>query len=202
MDIIEADPQALTAALSLPENLKIRNATLADLEEMAKVTHASWQQAFNPFLPQDVLDRGTHEFFQKIWLSIINKPKENTALVISNGRHIVACGASGKYRTAHNPVSRRVCKIKAGELYRGYVLPDHQNKGLGQALLKARLLKLYEQGYQRAYTWIYAKNEQARAFYEKHGAVSLDSALGLTMNRYPFEEVCYGIEVNSVFHDL
>ncbi|WP_152085873.1 GNAT family N-acetyltransferase [Pseudoalteromonas sp. A25] len=199
MDIIEKDVEALTCALSLPKNLVIRHATRNDVKEMASVTYESWQLAFQQFLPKEVLAHGTPAFFEQIWLSILSKPEKHNAILICDGSKIAACGATGGYRVAHNPVSRKICKLNAGELYRGYVLPCYQGKGLGQALLKARLLKLYEQGYQKAYTWIYAKNSRARAFYEKHGAVNLDSALGLTMNKYPFEEVCYGLEVSSAF---
>ncbi|MBD1584753.1 GNAT family N-acetyltransferase [Pseudoalteromonas sp. S16_S37] len=199
MDIIEKDVEALTCALSLPKNLVIRHATLEDVKDMAKVTCESWQLAFRQFLPKEVLSKGTPAFFEQIWLSILTQPEKHNAILICDGRKIAACGATGGYRASHNPVSRKICKQNAGELYRGYVQPSYQGRGLGQALLKARLLKLYEQGYQKAYTWIYAKNNRARLFYEKHGAVNLDSALGLTMNKYPFEEVCYGLEVNRVF---
>ncbi|CAH9060611.1 hypothetical protein PSECIP111951_02317 [Pseudoalteromonas holothuriae] len=200
MEIIDKDAKSLTVALSLPSNFTIRNAVLSDAQAMAGVTFESWQTAFSEFLPQEVLEKGTLDFFENIWHAMLAKPKKHSAVLLCDGSKIIACGTAGAYRNLHNPVSRKVCKLNAGELYRGYVLPSYQNKGIGQALLKARLLKLHEQGYHKAYTWIYAKNTRACMFYEKYGAVNLDRALGLTMNKYPFDEVCYGIEVESVFN--
>ncbi|MEJ6473318.1 GNAT family N-acetyltransferase [Pseudoalteromonas piscicida] len=199
MDIAELDEKAFVDVFNLPKKITIKPATSADIEEMALVTQVSWQAAFKGFLPEQIIHGGSAAFFTSIWSEIVKNTSNQTALVITDGRKILGCGAAGVYRRMHNPVSHKVSKVNAGELYRGYILPSHQNLGLGQALLKARLLTLYERGCHSAYTWIYKKNNQARSFYEKHGAVCLDQAQGMTMDRFMVDEVCYGIEVNRVF---
>ncbi|WP_440055407.1 GNAT family N-acetyltransferase [Pseudoalteromonas sp. T1lg65] len=189
--------QASTVTLNkLPEGFSIEKADTNHIEAMAVVTCDSWRKAFSRFLPPEVLAKGNPSFFFSLWKSILNDPKQH-ALVIMDNKEVIACGACGQYREQHNPISGLIHKHRAGELYRGYVAPDYQHQGLGSILLNARLRWLRQQGTQRVYTWIYAKNQQAQQFYKKHGATKVTQSKGVTMEKYFFDEVCYQLTLPS-----
>ena len=58
-----------------------------------------------------------------------------------------------------------------GELYALYVLPSHQQHGVGRGLLRAVAGRFVTAGTRSMLLWVLAANPRARAFYEALGGV-------------------------------
>lgn len=61
--------------------------------------------------------------------------------------------------------------LDEGELWRLAVLPDYRQKGYGEALLKAGMAQLYQQGIRKIFLEVAATNAAAVGLYEKNGFV-------------------------------
>ncbi len=80
---------------------------------------------------------------------------------------IVAC--SGRRRLGFvtaGPI-RDEPPAEGGEVYALYVDPAHTGLGLGSVLLEAAVTRLAGSGFSRASLWVFARNTDARRFYER-----------------------------------
>lgn len=131
----------------------VRPATPADVDAVVAVGHATWPAAYTALAGEDYVRRGLAEWWSP----------EGTAQAIAAGRVLVS--ESGGQVTG---VATYSVEDDVVDIWKLYVVPDAQGTGTGSALLaavvavpgaRAREIRLAHM----------AGNEQARAFYERHG---------------------------------
>ena len=71
-------------------------------------------------------------------------------------------------RPARPPFTQVGISLGSGEVFTLYVHPDHQNRGIGAALIGGAFDTLRERGLNQAYVWVLHDNP-ARYFYERMG---------------------------------
>src|SRR5207253_2709722 len=65
-----------------------------------------------------------------------------------------------------------------GEVYAIYVLPAHQGKGLGRALIRESARELARRGLDSLVIWVLRENEVGRGFYERLGGRAIARRTG------------------------
>jgi len=78
----------------------------------------------------------------------------------------------------------------AGEVYTLYVLPEHQDQGVGRHLLTALFAALVARGIDSAFLWVLAENP-SRFFYETMGGKRIAERDEMLWNT-TLHEVAYG----------
>ena len=162
----------------------LRPATLEDAAAIASVQVNTWQVAYPNIIDADYL--------------------EDFALEKATLAQIDRIGSDGHLRTVAEIQSKvvgyAVSNIKkegyfVGNwfLYALYVLPEHQGKGIGKALLEDAKTKGRNQGHARIVFDVFTGNEPAKSFYESNGATFLfQTEFELGGKTYPTD--CYEIE--------
>jgi ribosomal protein S18 acetylase RimI-like enzyme len=136
----------------------VRSARVGDLDAVALVFLACWRTSYADLLPPDVREMYTLENAGQMWR---RAPLDRTLVADVSDR-----GVLGVTRLGADPD-----EPTAGHVYSLYVHPDSQGLGLGRRLLSAAADRLRAEGFAEATLWVFADNEQARAFYAKQGWV-------------------------------
>lgn len=144
--------------------MKIRKATISDIEQIAQVHIACWRTTYNGIVPSDFLDNKlSWERSKKNWENTLKNFPDNILLVAETeaGEIVGFCGG-GK--------SRHKDKIPQfeGELMAIYILRDYQKKGIGTVLVKCFVEELLKKNIRNMIIWVLAENDSKR-FYEKLG---------------------------------
>jgi len=139
--------------------VKIRKATLDDVEIISRIHALSWKTAYKGIVPQVYLD----EFKEDFWVSAFtNWLKDNhltVQLMIVDDQKI-GCVSYGKSRDQSLPDWAEVVSL--------YLLPEYFGKGYGRKLLEVALSDIKEAGFKNVYLWVLNENQRARRFYEKN----------------------------------
>ncbi|MDN5791084.1 MAG: GNAT family N-acetyltransferase [Micrococcales bacterium] len=139
-----------------PDEVIVRSATGDDLDAVLDVGRRTWPPTYEPVAGADYVQMG----LAKWWTADAVIPS------IRRGRTLVAEVAGVVVGVATHGV--------LGEdlvLWKLYVLPGHQGHGVGRRLLKAVCDRAVEFGHPRIVLSHLDGNEQARAFYARHGFV-------------------------------
>jgi GNAT superfamily N-acetyltransferase len=138
--------------------VKIRAATSADAEAIARVQERTWQAAYRHVFPAEELDRGG--FIQpERWRRPLEHPPSGwSTFVAEDAGRVFGFASVGPSRDEH----------RTGELYAIYVEPESWSTGAGRALIETAESRLRER-YHEATLWVLADNPRARAFYERAG---------------------------------
>ncbi|MBV7272412.1 GNAT family N-acetyltransferase [Clostridiaceae bacterium UIB06] len=143
-------------------DVKIRKATLNDVNTISNIYALSWKHAYKGIVPQKYLDELKSDF----WVSSFeNRIKNNiiTAQLICENELPVGCVAYGKARDDKF--------ADWGEIVSIYLLPGYFGKGYGQKLLQAAIIDMKISGYKSCYLWVLKENINARNFYESNGFI-------------------------------
>ncbi|WP_373845349.1 GNAT family N-acetyltransferase [Clostridium sp.] len=143
-------------------DVKIRKATLKDVNTISNIYALSWKSAYKGIVPQKYLD----ELKSNFWVSSFqNWIKYNilTVQIICENELPVGCVAYGK--------GRDIKFSDWGEIVSIYLLPDYFRKGYGQKLLQTAIIDMKIKGYKDCYLWVLKENINARDFYESNGFV-------------------------------
>ncbi|MBO33767.1 MAG: GNAT family N-acetyltransferase [Rhodospirillaceae bacterium] len=146
----------------------IRPATKDDIKDIAEVYVETWRSTYAGTLPDKVLIEMSQERQMIMWARAIDRarnPKSEKILVVDEADGVVGVGSAGFNRNREGP-ARDI--EYGGEVYTLYVLPDFQNQGLGELLLKGLFHVLVSQDYHSAVIWVLALNP-SRFFYEAMG---------------------------------
>ncbi len=132
----------------------IRPARSKDLERIAAVHVASWQDSYRGVLPDDYLDELVAEDLARQWRGAEIGPDDvvliaETALE-TLGFIAVWCRPDPFIDNLH-------------------VLPDHRSGGLGARLMRAAAIALLAKGHKTAHLWLLKGNDEARRFYQRLG---------------------------------
>ena len=171
----------------LAADLKLRPATRADAEGIARVHRESWRTTYGGMLPQDVIAAHAGRKTAAAWSRrLLEGPERDGTYVAQLPEGIVGFASCG-------PARHRLEGLEA-EIYTLYVVQQHQRRGLGRALVRACARHFVRQGEFGFYLWVLKAN-RARMFYEALGGAEMGEKterLGL----HSFAQVAYG------WHDL
>lgn len=174
--------------------IRVRIATRADAESIARVHARSWKTAYRGLLPEAFLRGLAEELLAARWARRLTGRARNQGIwVIEVDRHIVG------FATACACYSDATLVGFAGEVEMLYLLPEHQHRGYGSALFDQVLGALTEAGFHWVIVWVLAGNDAARNFYEARG-FRLDGARRIDLIRNErIPVVRYARALNPVF---
>ncbi len=137
----------------------VRAAAPADVPALAEVHVASWRSTYQGLLPSTYLEASTIPRRCSFWQQMLVRP-DRISLVAEDRQAVVGLALAGPTITPELGFE--------GELFALYLLPGHQRRGFGRALLEASRAALYAQGCRRMMLWVLAGNS-ARHFYRRMG---------------------------------
>ncbi|MBM3541041.1 MAG: GNAT family N-acetyltransferase [Alphaproteobacteria bacterium] len=154
----------------------VRAATPRDAEAIARVYVETWRAAYPGMLADHVLVGMSEDRQRAYWRSVLVGGRD-IVHVAEAGGGVVGFAAAGP--------ARPFLPEAKGEIFTLYVLPDHQNRGLGRALLASSWAALAQRALVPMAVWVLSANP-ARFFYERLGgarAAERDSTLSGTAHR-------------------
>lgn len=142
----------------------VREARMSDAEGVARVEVEAWRDTYPTLLPDDYLvkrldvGRGT-----VLWRRRLQGRSRNTLVAAPEDapKKIAGYATWGRCRLDVPPIG--------GELYELYLMPDHQEQGLGRRLCAAVARRLLQSGLSSMSVEVLEGNP-ARFFYEALGA--------------------------------
>jgi ribosomal protein S18 acetylase RimI-like enzyme len=161
----------------------IREATIEDVEAIARVHVQAWRETYRALMPEALLAGLSVEQRAAMRTKVILKTAEAPCLWVSEdcGR-IVGFGCIGK---AHDSALGA-----HGEILAINFLADVKRRGLGTALFRHLLRLLKQRGYASAGLWVLSTNELARRFYEIRGGKQ-GTTRSVDADGTPLEEISY-----------
>ncbi|MEO1290852.1 MAG: GNAT family N-acetyltransferase, partial [Chloroflexota bacterium] len=143
-------------------SLKIREATLNDVDAIAHVHVESWKTTYTGIMPDEVIASRSLDVRKRQWQHGLNNPeREAFDFVAEIDDKIVGFVSGGKPQSTDNSFD---C-----ELYAIYLLNDMQGKGIGRKLTIALVKKLHKVGHKTMVLSVLKDNQASRGFYEKMG---------------------------------
>lgn len=137
----------------------IREATIDDLQAVAKVHVDSWKTTYEGIVPQSYLNTLSYQTYEQMWREYLG---EEPLFVAQIDAQIVGFAKAGK------AVESTARQFEA-ELFVLYVLQPFQGRGIGRALFQQ--VVQYLKGQQMSSLFLYVlKQNIACQFYEKLGA--------------------------------
>jgi GNAT superfamily N-acetyltransferase len=143
---------------------RIRLATRADADAVARVHVASWQAAYRGLLPDEYLDSLQWEQRYDFWAKELETPGS------AGSQTWVLVSELGVLGFASVGPARDDDRQSAGcwEVYGIYLLPDQWGQGNGHRLME-RALRATASEVGDVSLWVLAGNQRARSFYERQG---------------------------------
>jgi GNAT superfamily N-acetyltransferase len=168
-------------------SLRIRSATLADVDGIARVHTAAWQDNFRGLIPASIMKDRTFERRQALWNRVL---AEGRALVfVADNAGTVAGFASAL------PLAPAVDGFDA-YLQAIYLRSESKSQGAGRALLRALAITLVKQGCTNLVLRT-LRHGDARGFYERLGARLVPN--GFALDAGTFDDVVYAFdEINRL----
>lgn len=144
--------------------IKIEEASIKDIDEIAKVHVDSWKSAYKDILPGRVLEERTYEVQKNKWLKRIfqnNKTNEFMLVAKDDSGEITgfATGSIDDPNNEHDSI-----------LFCLYISDKFQKKGIGKCLVNEVKERLKNQGADDMVLWAYRDNTACR-FYEHIGGI-------------------------------
>lgn len=149
---------------------RIRPATPADAQDIARIHADSWRSAYRGLLPQHYLDAMSPFTLRVRWQRRLrwndSRPAERDSdvWVIELEQRVLGFSVLEPVMDDDDDLAGF-----AGEVSMLYVDPEHTRQGLGHTLLERSLELLAEREYYWVVIWVLALNRPARAFYERAG---------------------------------
>ncbi len=157
--------QTVTYPISITKlaDVNIRLATQADIAAIIHVARVTWEMTYN-----DTIDwRNRRDFLASTY-----RPETLAESVTSTGQWLYVAESAdqvvgfGHFIRRYHPTQQRA------ELVNLYILPNHQRKGIGQAILETGFAALLEANITHCTASVKTTNLPARRFYERHGFVA------------------------------
>lgn len=139
----------------------IREATIKDAEEIAKVHVDSWRTTYKGIIPDEFLFNLSYKKRSELWVKNIEKEDNFVVIAENSERAIVGFADCSKRETNKVP--------NAGDLTSIYILQEYHGRGLGKELLRSLFHHFRFLGYQKIFVDVLEDNK-ARYFYEHYGA--------------------------------
>jgi ribosomal protein S18 acetylase RimI-like enzyme len=145
----------------------IRQASLADVADLARVHVACWHESYDGLVPAATLAAFTVERGEAVWGRILGEPaafNAAVAYVVEFDHRLVGFGSCCAQRSPE-----LATRGFDGEVSAIYLLRAVQRRGLGASLLHALAADLLRRGFAAASLWVLRDNARARGFYERCG---------------------------------
>ena len=142
--------------------IRIRPARSADAGGIAAVHVDTWRSTYPGLVPSSVLVRLSRRAQAREWSAQLSRRQFAEWVVVAeldNGR-IIGFGSCGEARATGLP--------QAGEIFTLYVSPEHQDCGVGRAIMLRLFDLLNDRGLTSVLVWVLAQNP-SRFFYEAMG---------------------------------
>lgn len=146
--------------------INIREAKIADTEEIVDININSWMTTYKSFIPINILEKrksSKNEIISR-WKKIINE--EKSFYVIENNNEIFGFVSFGK---SHNEKYKNY-----GEIYSLYLKDEYHKKGYGKKLLQFSIDKLREK-YKKIIVNCFTDNLSID-FYKKQGGKPIENS--------------------------
>lgn len=142
--------------------MRIREARVEDVAELAGVHVASWRAAYRDLLPKELLANLSVGRRAEWWLEVISKSRDKRVVVAEEGGRVLGFSSFGTSRDED-------MQGYTAEIYAIYLLEEAWGRGFGKALLDESLAQLQARGYEDVTLWVLHDNAQAIRFYERQG---------------------------------
>jgi GNAT superfamily N-acetyltransferase len=140
----------------------IRHALAEDAPAIAQVRIDAWRATYRGIMPDAYLDAMSLSDSAAFWDRILASGSPNASVyVAAEGDRVVGFAAAN----VRNPPKFDL----DAELSAIYIAADHKRRGIGRRLVAAVAAAQRARGASGFITWVIAKNEPARAFYERLG---------------------------------
>jgi GNAT superfamily N-acetyltransferase len=141
----------------------IRRAREDDAAGVERVRTETWRSAYRGLLPDQLID-GLQVNVTRRRERLRSPPPAQLDFVAEEDAEVVGYAFAGPERTGD--------AAYRGEVYAIYVLPSHQGKGFGRALIRESARELAARGLTSLLIWVLRENAPGRAFYERLGGVA------------------------------
>jgi GNAT superfamily N-acetyltransferase len=181
--------------ISLPAGYAIREAHREDAAGIAFVHTVVWKTAYKEILNQTFLNAVRVEERLALRYKILKESKGIHYVALWKNQVIGFCDAHTLFfhENQHFSAGQWQKRTERGEVYAIYLLEEHQNKGIGQALFRRTRLKLKEKGLTPFLAWVFKDNHKARRFYEGLGGKLVDE-VSARIGDQDYQEVAYRFE--------
>lgn len=143
----------------------VRLARLDDANDIARIGHRSFREAFAAGTHPDDLADYLREAFDPVAIAVELQQRSNTfylALSPDDGSPV------GFAKMVDGPADPSVRGETPIQLSRLYILPDHHRLGLGGALLQVCLAHARARGHATLWLGVWENNQPALAFYARN----------------------------------
>lgn len=140
-------------------SVNMRQATIHDAPEIARVHVDSWRTTYKGIVPQEYLDSLSYAARTDAWNAGLAKTDALNFVAEDTGK---MCGfiCGGKLR---EPIADY-----DAELYAIYLLAEYQNRGIGRSLAQHLAKSLVQDGFKQLVVWVLVENP-ACGFYTHLG---------------------------------
>ena len=160
VDSLCLEPE-LASGIGQPD-VDLRLASSEDAAALAALNVAAWRTAYAAFLPADFLASLQAADWEERFRGRLSDTAQHGFILAASDEH----GLLG-YVWAGASRARELMAV--AEIYAIYVVPSAAGTGVGSALLANAETTLARVGHQRAMLWVFARNREARRFYEHRG---------------------------------
>lgn len=175
----EIDSTASATLIAM--NFIVRDATLDDSAEIARVQVDMWRTTYRGIVPQSFLDEMDYDVRAESWRNQLATASSRICVAEVDGR---ICGfVSG------GPLREPLSDFD-GEIYAIYLAVDAQRRGWGRAMMYQLAGKLLHDGLKSAVVWVLERNPACR-FYECLSA-ELVGQKAISIGGADLVEVAYG----------
>lgn len=146
------------------ENIKIRNATLEDVEKVAKIHVDSWHETYTGIISQDYLDNMKNNLEKRIE-RMKNEFNLRTMIIVILNDEIVGFSEfvfSNEF-SKDLDIDCELCGL--------YIKNGYKHLGLGSIVFEYVTNLFKEQNKKKMGLWCVKENEPAISFYKKKGGV-------------------------------
>jgi GNAT superfamily N-acetyltransferase len=140
--------------------MSVRRATADDAEAIERIRYETWRATYRGLLPDALLER-LQPNVERRRERLRSPASAQIDLVTEEGGAVVGYAFAGPERGDDTEYR--------GEVYAVYVLPEHQGKGHGRALLREATRELAGRGITTLLIWVLRENQIGRRFYERIG---------------------------------
>ena len=168
--------------------IEIREATEADISDIARIHLASKLAAETGIVDADFLNAKTQEEYEEKWTGWLSN--ETKTFLIFKDSNAVGMISSSKLLTPP-PGMSKIRPLYSSEILALYIDPDYFRQELGKKLFQCAVQDLIIQKHKSLCLWALDKNRQACNFYEAMGGQRVGKKM-LQMGNTNVKEVCYG----------